>query len=269
MSEAVSKKTVPHLPGVIDSHAHLTMAPLSGDVEGVLERARAVGVSQVLTIGTTRAESEAALALARAHDGVFATVGVHPHDAVEHSEVDLEELRDLAADPCCVTVGEIGLDYHYDHSPRDVQRYWFRRQMELGREFSLPVVIHTREAEADTEAILREFPDVTGVLHCYSSGIELARAGLELGYYLSFSGIVTFKNAEQVREVARMAPLERILVETDSPYLAPVPLRGKTNEPAYVTFVARCMAEIKGISEAEMVTITADNTRRLFGLTPG
>lgn len=259
-------RTVPTLPGIIDSHAHLNMEPLSADVNGVLARARAAGVSHVITIGTTRLESETALELARAHEGVSATVGVHPHDAAVHSESDLEEMRDLAADPRCVAVGEIGLDYHYDHSPRDVQRYWFRRQMELAREFSLPVVIHTREAEADTETILREFPEVTGVMHCYSSGPELARAALDLGYMISFSGIVTFNKADEVREIAAFVPLERLLVETDCPFLAPVPFRGKPNEPAYVTLVAEKLAEIKGISPAELVAAAGANTKRLFGI---
>jgi len=263
---STTAKTAPVLPGLIDTHTHLGMEPLGTDIAGVLSRARAHGVEQVITIGTTRADSEAALAIARAHQGVFATVGVHPHDSGVHSEIDLTEMRDLCADAKCVAVGEIGLDYHYDHSPRDVQRYWFRRQLELAREFSLPVVIHTREAEADTQAILAEFPDVTGVMHCYSSGPELAKAALDMGFYLSFSGIITFPKAEEVRQIAAMAPLERILVETDCPFLAPVPFRGKPNEPAYVSLVATKLAEIKGITPQALAAAATANSRALFGL---
>ncbi|MDH5527488.1 MAG: TatD family hydrolase [Nitrospirota bacterium] len=259
-------KTAPTLPGIIDTHAHLGMTPLADDIAAVLERARAHGVERIITIGTTRVDSERALEIAARYDNVFATVGVHPHDAVEHSENDLTEMRDLCADANCVAVGEIGLDYHYDHSPREVQRYWLRRQMELAREFSLPVVIHTREAEEDTAEILNEFPDVIGVMHCYSSGMELAKTALALGYYLSFSGIVTFNKADEVRAVAAIAPLDRILVETDCPYLAPVPFRGQTNEPAYVTLVAQKLAEIKEVTPEQMVAATTENTNRLFGL---
>ncbi|MFQ5508172.1 MAG: TatD family hydrolase [Leptospirillia bacterium] len=257
-------KTVPVLPGVIDTHAHLTFGDLAGDVPGVLSRAGNAGVDAIITIGTTFAESEAALAVAREYEQVHATVGVHPHDTVEHSENDLTEMRDLCADPACVAVGEIGLDYHYDHSPRDVQRYWFRRQMELAREFSLPVVIHTREAESDTGEILRAFPDVTGVMHCYSSSPELAKMALDLGYMISFSGILTFNKADEVREIAAFVPMDRLLVETDCPYLTPVPFRGQTNEPAYVTLVAEKLAEVKGVTPEKLAAATTQNAKTLF-----
>lgn len=259
-------KTVPTLPGVIDSHAHLNFDDIATDIDGVLARAKAVGVEHIVTIGTTFAESEAALETAKKYPNVSATVGVHPHDVVEHSESHLTEMRDMCADPSCVAVGEIGLDYHYDHSPRDVQRYWFERQMELAREFGLPVVIHTREAEEDTEAILKKFPDVTGVMHCYSSGPGLAQKALDMGYMLSFSGIITFNKAEEVRQIAADAPMDRLMVETDCPYLAPAPFRGKTNEPAYVTLVAQKLAEIKGVTAEEMAATTTANTKKLFGI---
>lgn len=259
-------KTVPALPGIIDSHAHLSMEPLAADRAAVLARARAAGLAHMLTIGTTVAESRVALEVARAHPEVSCTAGVHPHEVNAMTEGDLAAIRAMAADPNVVAIGEIGLDYHYDHSPRDTQRHWFRRQMALARELGLPVVLHTREAEADTAQVLREFPGVTGVLHCFSSDPSLAETGLELGYYVSFSGIVTFGKAEAVREAARKVPLERMLVETDCPYLAPVPFRGKTNEPAYVTLVAEALAEIKGVPVAELVAATSANARRLFRL---
>ncbi len=258
---------LPTLPGIIDSHAHVHSGDLAADLAGVLDRARAAGVSAIVTIGTTLVDSEMARDVAAAHGMVFATAGIHPHDVAAHSAADLGEIRELAADGACVAVGEIGLDYHYDHSPRDVQREFFRAQMQIAQEMGRPVVIHSREAEADTEAILREFPDVTGVLHCFSSAYPLAAAGLELGYYVSFSGIVTFNRADEVRDAARKVPLERMLVETDCPYLAPVPFRGKPNEPAYVTLVAAKLAEIKGVSAEALVKATADNARSLFGLT--
>ncbi len=259
-------KTIPTLPGIIDSHAHITMDPLSGDRDGVLQRAREAGVSHMLTIGTTLEESRQALATARAIPEVSCTVGVHPHDVETLADGDLDAIRALAAAPEVVAIGEIGLDFYYEHSPREIQKDWFRRQMGLAAELNLPVVLHSREAEAETEAILREFPSVSGVLHCFSSGPELARAGLELGYYISFSGIVTFNKADEVRAVAAEVPLERMLVETDCPYLTPAPFRGKTNEPAYVTLVARKIAEIKGVPVEQVVEATSANTRKLFGL---
>lgn len=259
-------KTVPTLPGIIDSHAHLNMDPLSGDQDAVLARAAAAGIVHMLTIGTTMDESRQAVATAEAHAQVSATVGVHPHEVDDLVDADLDALRQLAQKPQVVAIGEIGLDFYYDHSPRDIQRDWYRRQMDLARELGLPVVVHSREAEADTAQIMAEFPDVTGVLHCFSSGPELAKTALDAGYYVSFSGIVTFKNADEVREAAALVPMDRLLVETDCPYLAPVPMRGKTNEPAFVTFVAERLAEIKGVSVEELVTTTAANTRRLFKL---
>jgi len=262
----MAKHTLPALPGLIDSHAHIHSGVLADDLPEVLERAHAAGLKGIVTIGTTLEDSRVAAALAKQFKGIYATAGVHPHDAGAHSDADLAEIRELAADTACVAVGEIGLDYHYDHSPRDVQRHAFRTQMAIAAELGQPVVIHSREAEADTAAILAEFPGVTGVLHCFSSGIELARAGLELGYCISFSGVVTFAKADAVREAAREVPLERMLVETDCPYLAPVPFRGRPNEPAYVTLVAAKIAEIKGLAADQVAAATASNTRRLFGL---
>ena len=256
----------PTLPGIIDSHAHLNMGHMAEDPSAVLGRARAAGVSTVITIGTTLAESREAVALAEAHPEVFATVGIHPHDAVEHPDADLAALKAMTDHPKVVAIGEIGLDYHYDHSPREVQRHWFRRQMALAEETGLPVVVHTREAEDDTAAILQAFPAVTGVMHCYSSGMALAETALDMGYMLSFSGIVTFKAADAVRAVAERTPLDRMLVETDCPYLAPVPFRGKPNEPAYVTLVAEKLAEIKGVKPEDLVAATTANTRKLFRL---
>lgn len=257
---------IPTLPGIIDSHAHIHSGLLADDLPEILPRAEAAGLVGIVTIGTSLVDSQKAVELAATLKGVYATAGVHPHDAVEHSDADLAEIRELAAGKGCVAVGEIGLDYHYDHSPRDVQQHVFRAQMAIAAEQGRPVVVHSREAEADTERILCEFPGVTGVMHCYSSGPGLAEVALDLGYMISFSGIVTFEKADPVRAIAAKVPLERMLVETDCPFLAPVPFRGKPNEPAYVTLVAVKLAEIKGVTPQQIADATAANTRRLFGL---
>jgi TatD DNase family protein len=262
----MSDVKIPTLPGIIDSHAHIHSGVLGDDLPEILERAEAAGLVGIVTIGTSLADSPLAATVAGSIKGVYATAGVHPHDAVEHSEADLAEIRELAADPKCVAVGEIGLDYHYDHSPRDVQRHAFRTQMAIAEELGRPVVVHSREAEADTAEILGEFPGVTGVMHCYSSGPELARKALEMGYLISFSGIVTFDKAQAVRDIAAEVPLERMMVETDCPFLAPKPFRGRPNEPAWVTLVATKLAEIKGVTPADLVAATAENTKKLFGL---
>jgi TatD DNase family protein len=257
---------LPTLPGIIDSHAHIHSGVLADDLPEILPRAEAAGLVGIVTIGTTLVDSQKAVALAATLKGVYATAGVHPHDAVEHSDADLAEIRELAAGDGCVAVGEIGLDYHYDHSPRDVQQHVFREQMAIAAEQGRPVVVHTREAEADTEAILCAFPGVTGVMHCYSSSADLAEVALDLGYMISFSGIITFAKADVVRAIAAGVPLDRIMIETDCPYLAPVPFRGKPNEPAYVTLVAEKLAEIKGVTPQEIADATAANARKLFGI---
>jgi len=257
-------------PELFDSHAHLDFADFAGEVDSVLARARAAGLSGVIAVGAGRGlESQvAAAALAQRHTDVWATVGIHPHDADLVDGAALAKLRNLAARPRVVAIGEIGLDYHYDHAPRPRQRDAFAAQLRLARELGLPVVIHTREADDDTLAILRaEGVPRGGVLHCFSGDERLAAAGLALGLCVSFSGILTFPKADRLRAVARdVVPLDRTLIETDSPFLAPVPLRGRRCEPAYVVHTARQLAELHGTTVEETARRTTANVRRLFGL---
>ena len=210
-------------------------------------------------------------AIAEAHDNVFCSVGTHPHNAAEEPDITVEELVELARHPKVVAIGEAGLDYHYDNSPRDMQKKSFRTHIAAARETGLPLVIHAREADADIARMLEEetkkgaFPFV---LHCFTSGAELARRGLALGGYVSFSGVVTFKNADALRDIALAVPSDRLLVETDAPYLAPEPMRGKTNEPAFVVHTAARLASLRGMSEADMQRLTTDNFFRLFKKVP-
>ncbi len=252
---------------LIDSHAHLDDLRYDTDRDNVLQRAEAAGIEAIVTIGCDLATSQAAVALAHAHPNILATIGVHPHEAKEIGEGWYESFRSLAQHPKVVAYGEIGLDYHYDHSPREIQRQRFREQIRLARELALPLIIHTREAQDDTVTILREegAADVGGVFHCFSGDAWLAKDALELGFYLSFSGVLTFKNATMLRDIAKTIPLDRLMVETDSPYLTPVPYRGKRNEPAYVQYVAETLAEIRGNESVESIArSTVDNTKRVF-----
>ncbi len=252
---------------LIDSHVHLDDLRYDTDRNAVLQRAEAAEVEAMVTIGCDLATSRAAVTLAQAHPQVFATIGVHPHEAKEIKEGWYEAFRSLARQPKIVAYGEIGLDYHYDHSPREVQRERFREQIHLARELALPLVIHTREAQEDTVTILREegAKDLGGVFHCFSGDAWLAKDALDLGFYLSFSGVLTFKNATMLRDIAKTVPLDRLMIETDCPYLTPVPYRGKRNEPAYVQYVAETLAEVRGNRSLESIArATMDNTKRLF-----
>ncbi len=254
-----------------DSHCHLTDERFREEgADAVVARARAAGVVGMVTIGVGAADAEAALAIAERNDDVWASAGIHPHDATgadEDGGAALERIRVLAAHSRCVAIGEIGLDYHYDNSPRDVQRRIFARQLELARELGLPVAIHSREAEQDTAALIREAAaaGVRGVLHCFSSGPALLDAGLEADWYVSFAGVVTFRNYE-AQALVRAVPAERLLVETDSPYLAPVPHRGKRNEPAFVPLVAAGVAAIRGEEPEAVARQTTENARRFYRL---
>jgi TatD DNase family protein len=254
-------------PMLVDSHCHLDFPELVSDAAGVVARARNAGVGHMLTISTKLTTFEKVRAIAESFDDISCSVGIHPHEAGAEPATDVAKLLELAAHPKVVAFGETGLDFFYDHGPRDAQERSFRVHIDAARALQLPVIVHTRDADADTAAILTEqqakgtFP---GVIHCFSSGLELAEKTLELGMYLSFSGIVTFKKAEALREVVRKTPLDRILVETDSPYLAPIPHRGKTNEPAYVVHTANLVAELKGVSRAELAAATTANFFRLF-----
>ncbi|MDR3470843.1 MAG: TatD family hydrolase [Devosia sp.] len=255
---------------LIDSHCHLDFDALSADLEGVLARARAAGVGGMVTISTRVRQFEKLVAIVDSRDRVWCSVGTHPHHADEELDITTEDLIRLAAHPKCVAIGEAGLDYHYDTSSREGQAISFRRHIAAARETGLPLVIHARQADQDIGDILEEemrkgaFPFL---LHCFSSGAELARRGLALGGYLSFSGILTFKNAEEIREVASFAPADRILVETDSPYLAPIPHRGKSNEPAFVRFTAERLAEVRGVSFEQLAAETTANFAELFDKT--
>ena len=252
---------------LIDSHTHLDDLRYDTDRDNVLQRAQTAGIEAIVTIGCDLATSQAAVALAHAHPNIFATIGVHPHEAKGIGEGWYESFRSLAQHPKVVAYGEIGLDYHYDHSPREIQRQRFREQIHLARELALPLVIHTREAQEDTVMILREegAVDVGGVFHCFSGDMWLAKDALDLGFYLSFSGVLTFKNATMLRDIAKTVPLDRLMVETDCPYLAPVPYRGKRNEPAYVQYVAETLAEIRGNGSVEFIArATVENTKRVF-----
>ena len=256
---------------LIDSHCHLDFPELEQELNTVLDRARKANVGLIVTISTRVRCFDALKAIVEAHPHVFCSVGTHPHNAAEEPDVTVEELVEIARHPKVVAIGEAGLDYHYDHSPRDVQRESFHTHIAAARETGLPLVIHAREADADIASALEEesakgaFPFV---LHCFTSGADLARRGLALGGYVSFSGVITFKNAGTLRDIALTVPADRLLVETDAPYLAPEPMRGKTNEPAFVAHVAQRLAALRGLSESEIVDITTDNFFNLFSKVP-
>jgi TatD DNase family protein len=250
---------------MIDSHAHLADERLYPDVEGVVSRARDAGVHTIVTIGTRPDDWRETLEVARRFPEVCATLGIHPHAANLASEETLARLRELLCQPKVVGIGETGLDYFYDNSPRQAQRASFLRHLELARETGLPVVVHSRSADDDLRDILSDARDVRGVLHCFAGGRALLERALEVGWYISFSGLITFKKYED-QELVRAVPGDRVLVETDSPYLAPVPHRGKTNEPAFVPLVAARAAEIRGEDPAEFAAAAARNTRALYRL---
>lgn len=252
---------------LIDSHCHLDFDDLNNDLDGVLARAADAGISEMVTISTKMTTFEKVRNIAETHDNIYCTVGVHPHEADKEGDVSVERLVELAGHERVIGIGETGLDYYYEHAPRDAQKASFRRHIDASRKTGLPLIVHTRDADDDMAEILSDemgkgaFP---GLLHCFSSSSSLAKSALDLGLYVSFSGILTFKAAEQVREAARLTPLDRLLVETDAPYLAPVPKRGKTNEPGFVPHTAAKLAEVKDVTPDEIAIITTDNFYRLF-----
>jgi TatD DNase family protein len=253
---------------IVDSHAHLDFPDFQSDLELILDRAWKAGVHRVLTVGsgTGPGNLEVAIELAGRFGFLDASIGIHPHEARLATEADYASLKELARHPKVVAWGEIGLDYHYDLSPREIQREVFQRQLTLAKETQLPVIIHTREAENDTMNLLRTcWEGRPGVMHCFSGSQRLAEVCLEMGFMISFSGILTFPKAQEIREAAKRVPLERLLIETDSPYLAPVPYRGKRNEPAYVIEAAKALAHIKGISLEELGEAVCRNYFQLFG----
>jgi TatD DNase family protein len=250
---------------LIDTHCHLADPAYTPDLPDVLERAWAAGVSRIVVIGESRERAEAALAMAAVEPRLVATAGVHPHDAHAWSPDSEHWLRDVLRDPHVVAVGEIGLDYHYDHSPRSLQHKAFEAQLALAAEVAKPAVIHAREADSDVAAILAAHPDVSAILHSFSSTMALLRAGLVLRHYVSFSGMVTFKNW-RLDDAILETPIDRLLLETDGPYLAPVPHRGKRNEPGFVRHVAERVAAVRGMALEELIQATGENAGRAFQL---
>jgi TatD DNase family protein len=249
---------------LVDSHCHLADAAFAGDARDAVERAVAAGVGHLVVIGESREAADKALALALADPRVSATAGVHPHVASGWDAGTAAWLTQRLADERVVAAGEMGLDYHYDYSPRDIQRTVFEAQMDIAAAAGKPAIIHSREADDDVAAVLRNHPGTVAVLHSFSSGPTVLQAGLALGHYVSFSGMITFKSWRQDAAI-RQVPQERLLVETDAPYLAPVPHRGKRNEPAFVVQVAERMATVLGVTSQDVARITTANARRLFG----
>ena len=260
---------------LIDSHAHLEMPQFDADREAMLTRARAAGVAMILAIGsgTGPGSLDCAIQIARQHDWIKATIGIHPHEAKLAEEKDFAELEQLAKDPAVIAWGEIGLDYFYDHSPRDVQQKVFIRQMEMARAAKLPIIIHCRPSENSEDAwqdclrLIREHwssSGLGGVLHCFTGSLAHMGSALEMGFMISFAGNVTFAKAQTIRDAARGAPLDRMLIETDSPFLAPVPHRGKRNEPAFVAEVAKKVAEVRGVPPEQIADAATANFCRFF-----
>ena len=259
---------------LIDSHCHLDrldLAPYEGDLTRVIAEAKDRGVSEMLCVGIDMTNAKEVMRIAQANSGVHAAVGIHPMD-VKVDELptaeDFAQLKEWAGNECVIAVGETGLDYYYTAESAEAQQQSFKEHLSISSQVGKPVIVHTRDAREDTLNLIRECGDesIGGVLHCFTESWEMAESALDLNYYISFSGIITFKNASELREVVKRVPVERILVETDSPYLAPVPHRGKKNVPQYVVEVAQCVAELKGISFEEVAEVTTDNFRQLFKL---
>ena len=253
---------------LIDTHAHLDYPHLADQLDNVLERANDAGVKQIISIGVKLSTADAPKAIAEAHDHIWCSVGIHPHEAEnEPLSCDVDAIKQAADHPKCVAIGEAGLDYFYDNAPRERQALSLRAQIQVARELDLPIIIHSRDADEDMAAILEDEYQkgaYRGVLHCFSSGAALAERALAIGFYVSFSGIVTFKSATELQAIAKQIPRDRLLVETDAPYLAPVPMRGKKNEPAFTRYTAEYLAELRDISVEELAEITTQNAQNLF-----
>jgi len=251
----------------IDSHAHLDDSQYTGDIDLVIGRALKNNIRYIISIAQDLDSSRKTVALAQKYESLFATIGIHPHEAKTAQLETYSVLRKLAGEPKVVAIGEIGLDYHYDHSPREVQKEIFHELMSLANELKLPVVIHSREAEVDTLSILNEFcGSVIGVMHCFSGNQDMLNQVLDLGYYISIAGPVTFKKTTNLQKIVTIIPEDRLLIETDSPYLAPVPHRGERNEPAYVIGIAEKIAELRNTTIDKIGSVTVNNTQRLFKL---
>lgn len=252
----------------IDSHAHLDDERFDEDRKALITSLKEDKIDLVINIGADMDSSRASVSLAKEHENIYAVVGVHPHDAEAVSETYLDELRQLSKEEKVLAIGEIGLDFYYDNSPRDIQRNVFLEQLELARELDLPVVIHTRDAAGETFEILKDAASkgTRGILHCYSGSPEMALDYIKLGFYISLGGPVTFKKARVPKEVAELVPLDKLLIETDCPYLTPEPFRGKRNEPKYVAHTAQAIAEIRGITLEELAKATSRNAKEIFGI---
>lgn len=253
---------------LFDTHAHLDDRQFKEDQGLVIERARRAGVELIVNVGYNIASARQTVELTRKYDFIYGTVGMHPHDAKDLDGEGIRVLKQLAQDPKIVAIGEIGLDYYWNHSPHDVQQRVFRRMIDLAREVKLPIVIHDRDAHEDIFKIIKEegAAEVGGVFHCYSGSWPLAKEAIKMGFFISIAGPITFQNAKKTVEVVKEIPLEHLLIETDCPYLAPMPYRGKRNEPAYVVHVAEAIAQIKGLSLEETAQATLDNGKRAFGI---
>lgn len=253
---------------LFDTHAHLNDEQYAEDVEQVIEHARDVGVSNLVVVGFDDITIPKAIELAQTYDFIYAAVGWHPVDAIDMKEEHLQWIEQLAAYPKVVALGEMGLDYHWDKSPKEVQQEVFRKQIRLARKVKLPIIIHTRDAMEDTITILKEehAEEVGGIMHCFSGSVETAKICVDMNFLISLGGPVTFKNAKKPKEVAAEIPIENLLIETDCPYLAPHPYRGKRNEPAYVKLVAEEIALLKGLTYEEVASITTENAKNFFGI---
>jgi TatD DNase family protein len=253
---------------LFDTHVHLNAEQFNEDLQEVIDRAKAEGVERMVVVGFDRPTITKAIELCETYEFIYASVGWHPVDAIDMKPEDLEWLRDLSAHPKVVALGEMGLDYHWDKSPKDIQKEVFKKQIQLAKEVKLPIIIHNREATSDIVEILKEAgaAEVGGIMHCFSGSVETAKECLEMNFYISLGGPVTFKNAKKPKEVAEAIPLNRLLIETDCPYLAPHPYRGKRNEPAFVKLVAEQIAELKGITYDEVAKATTENAKKLFDI---
>jgi len=254
-------------PTLIDTHCHLEMDAFDNDRDKTIERAREAGVEYIVTIGSDRDSNLQGLGLCSKYPEIYAAVGIHPHDAKTLTEDLYSELKNWVKKPKVIAIGEIGLDYHYMHSPKEIQIDVFRKQIRLAKDSGLPVIVHSREAKDDTLQILQEeAPSISGVLHCFSGDMDMAEKALKTGFFLSIAGPVTFKNAKNLRQIARFIPDERLLIETDSPYLSPVPMRGKRNEPSFLKYTARALAEMRGVGISDLARITTLNAMNLFNI---
>jgi TatD DNase family protein len=253
---------------LFDTHVHLNAEQFNEDLQEVIDRAQAEGVEKMVVVGFDRPTITKAIELCETYDFIYASVGWHPVDAIDMKPEDLEWLRELSAHPKVVALGEMGLDYHWDKSPKEIQKEVFKKQIQLAREVNLPIIIHNREATSDIVEILKEegAAEVGGIMHCFSGSVETAKECLDMNFYISLGGPVTFKNAKKPKEVAEAVPLDRLLIETDCPYLAPHPYRGKRNEPAFVKLVAEQIADLKGISYDEVAKATTENAKKLFDI---